>query len=135
MAAKNYKGGVSKNATTEKPSTISTNVPLEPVRYPVYHGISELNRSFEETMQGLEHLISFNIFNRDLLRYFQVMLEEVRALANEELTNIANVRELENCTHYERLKLKYQERNGIEVDSLKENRKQKPDKKQKAARR
>jgi len=134
MAAKNYKGGVSKNATTEKPSTISKNVPVQPVRYPVYHGISELNRSFEETIQGLEHLVSFNIFEKDRLRGFQVILEEVRALANEEFTDTANQRELENCLHYERLKLKYQARDGMEVRPPDENRRQKTDKTKKAIR-
>ena len=100
MATKNYKGVVSHNATRRESSMISASPKLLPVRYPVYHAISEVNRSFEETIQGLEHLLSFNIFNKDLLRGFQVALEEVRALANEEFTDTANHRELENCLHY-----------------------------------
>ncbi|PYP90101.1 MAG: hypothetical protein DMG65_12130 [Candidatus Angelobacter sp. Gp1-AA117] len=96
---------------------------LLPVRYPVYHAISELNRSFEETVQGLEHLMSFNIFHKDSLRGFQFMLEEIRALANEELTNTANERELGNSRYYERLRRVYQARNGMETESSEENRK------------
>lgn len=134
MATKNYKGVVSPNATTRSSSRNSEGIQLLPVRYPVYHGISELNRSFEETIQSLEHLISFNMFNKDLLRGFQVTLEEVRALANEELTSITNERELENGVYYERLREKYQAHNGIETGSPEESRKPKTAKKQRAAR-
>lgn len=134
MATKEYKGVVSPNATTRSSSANSVSTKPLPVRYPVYHAISELNRSFEETMQGLEHLLSFNIFNKDLLRGFQASLEEVRALANEELTSITNGRELENGVYYERLREKYQARYGMETGSPEEAHKHKVGKKQKAAR-
>ncbi|PYP86015.1 MAG: hypothetical protein DMG65_19725 [Candidatus Angelobacter sp. Gp1-AA117] len=134
MATKDYKGVVSSKATTRSSSTNSSNTKLLPVRYPVYHAISEVNRSFEETIQGLEHLMSFKIFNKDSLQGLQFTLEEIRALANEELTDTANERELVNSFHYERLREKYQTRNGVETSSPEESRKQKGGKKQKAAR-
>ena len=135
MATKEYKGVVSPNATTQSSSTNSSITKLLPVRYPVYHAISEVNRSFEETMQSLEHLMSFNIFDKDSLQAVQFTLEEIRALANEELTDTANERELVNSFHYERLREKYQVRNGVETGSPEESRKQKGGKKQKVVRR
>jgi hypothetical protein len=135
MATKEYKGVVSPNATTRNSSADSSNPKLLPVRYPVYHAISEMNRSFEETMQSLEHLMSFNIFDKDSLQAVQFTLEEIRALANEELTDTANERELVNSFHYERLREKYQVRNGVATGSPEENRKKREGKKQKAARR
>jgi len=135
MATKDYKGVVSPNATTRSSSANSSNTKLLPVRYPVYHAISEMNRSFEETIRSLEHLMSFKIFDKDSLQAVQFTLEEIRALANEELTDTANERELVNSFHYERLREKYQACNGVETGSPEENRKQKRGKKQRAARR
>ena len=79
-----------------------------PVGYPVYHAIAELNRSFEDTIRSLEHLTTFTFFRRDYLRAYQAMIEEVRALANEELVDFVHPRELQNTVHYERTRLKWQ---------------------------
>src|SRR5947207_1180574 len=95
----------------------SAPVKLLPVRYPVYHAISELNRSFEQAIGTLEHLISFNVFRPEVLRVYQVMVEEVRALVNEELTETANHRELANSRHYERLRLKHERGMNPEKES------------------
>lgn len=81
-----------------------------PVRYPVYHAIAELNRSFEETIRALEHLTTFSFFRREYLRAYQTMLEEVRALANEELIDFVHPRELQNTVYYERLRLRWEGR-------------------------
>lgn len=79
-----------------------------PVGYQVYHAISQLNRSFEDCIQNLAHLMSFRLFPVDHLRTHQVMVEEVRALANEDFTDVLHGRELENSAYYERLRLKGQ---------------------------
>lgn len=84
-----------------KPSSVK---PL-PVGYPVYHAISQLNRSFEESIQAFEHVMSFNLFPPDQLKAYQVMLEEIRALANQDFTEIISERELRNSAYYERLRL------------------------------
>lgn len=79
-----------------------------PVRYPVYHAIAELNRSFEATIESLEHLTTFRFFRAEYLRAYQAMIEEVRALANEELLDLIHPHELQNTAHYERLRLKWE---------------------------
>lgn len=79
-----------------------------PVGYPVYHAISQLNRSFEDCIQNLAHLMSFHLFPHDRLRTHQIMVEEVRALANQDFTEVLDSRELENSAYYERLRLKGQ---------------------------
>jgi hypothetical protein len=79
-----------------------------PVRYPVYHAIAELNRSFEATIESLQHLATFNFFRRENLRAYQAMIEEVRALANDELMDAVHPRELQNARYYERLRLTWE---------------------------
>lgn len=81
-----------------------------PVRYPVYHAIAELNRSFEATIESLEHLTTVRFFRSEYLRAYQAMIEEVRALANEELLDFIHPRELQNTVHYERRRLKWESR-------------------------
>jgi hypothetical protein len=81
---------------------------LQPVRYPAYHAVAELNRSFEQTIDSLEHLTGFTFFRRDQLRYYQVMLEEMRSLVNHELSEIINQRELDSSRCYEKLRLEYE---------------------------
>lgn len=81
-----------------------------PVRYPVYHAIAELNRSFEAAIESLEHLTTFTFFRSEYLRAYQAMIEEVRALANEELLDLVHPRELQNTVHYERIRLKWEGR-------------------------
>ena len=81
-----------------------------PVGYPVYHAIAELNRSFEATIESLEHLTTFTFFRREYLRAYQAMIEEVRAMANEELVDFVHPRELQNTVHYERTRLKWERR-------------------------
>lgn len=83
---------------------------LLPVRYHVYHAIAELNRSFEATIESLEHLTTFRFLRHEYLRAYQVMIEEVRALANEELLDLVHPRELQNTVHYERVRLKWENR-------------------------
>lgn len=79
-----------------------------PVGYPVYHAIAELNRSFEDTIRSLEHLTTFTFFRPEYLRAYQAMIEEVRAVANEELLDLVHPRELQNTVHYERVRLKWE---------------------------
>lgn len=102
------------------------------VGYPVYHAISQLNRSFEDCIQNLAHVMSFNLFPQDNLRVYQVMVEEVRALANQDFAEIISDREFHNSAYYERLRLKWH-------DELKGNEKatdvRKASKRRKAVRR
>lgn len=88
-----------------KPASVK---PL-PVGYPVYHAISQLNRSFEESIQAFEHVMSFNLFPPDELKAYQVMLEEVRALANQGFAEIISDREFGNSAYYECLRRKWYE--------------------------
>lgn len=79
-----------------------------PVGYPVYHAISQLNRSFEDCIEHLAHVMSFHLFPHDHLRTHQIMVEEVRALANQDFAEVIDGREMENSAYYERLRLKRQ---------------------------
>jgi|SRR5579859_252167 len=85
-------------------------VNLLPVRYPVYQAISELNNCLEQAINKLEQLADFNFFRRDYLQACQVMVEEIRALANHELIDILSQREFGNAAYYERLRLRWQNR-------------------------
>src|SRR5437016_3539132 len=80
-------------------------VKLLPVGYPVYQAIAELNRSFAEAAQTLDRLSDFNLFRPGSLQSCRVMLEEIRALTNQELTELISDREFENCAYFERLRL------------------------------
>jgi hypothetical protein len=91
---------------------------LLPVKYPAYQAVAELNRSFEQTIDSLEHLTSFNFFRRDQLRYYQVMLEEVRSLVSQGLTEIITGREFENSVHYEKLRLQQESRRSDPREAL-----------------
>ncbi len=81
-----------------------------PVSSQVYQGIAEMNRSFEQAIEQLGKLSELGLFHRDCLESYQVMVEEVRALANHELTEMLSDTEMENSVHYERLRLKWQKR-------------------------
>jgi len=83
---------------------------LLPVNYPVYQAISELNHAFEQVIAGLEKLSEFHFFRRDCLKANQVMVGEIRALANHELLEILSQREFRNMACYERLRHKWQNR-------------------------
>src|SRR5579859_7537776 len=80
------------------------------VKQPVYQAISELNRAFEQVIFVLEGLSAFHFFRRDCLKANQVMVEEIRALANHELLEILGQREFGNMAYYERVRLKWQNR-------------------------
>ena len=83
---------------------------LLPVNYPAYQAIFELNRAFEQVIAGLKTLSEFHFFGRDSLKANQVMVEEIRALANHGLLEILSDREFCNMVYYERLRLKWQNR-------------------------
>ncbi len=83
---------------------------LLPVTHPVYQAISELNRVFEQVVAGLGQLSEFHFFRRDYLQAYQVMVEEIRALANHELIDILSQREFGNAAYYERLRVRWQNR-------------------------
>jgi hypothetical protein len=52
----------------------------------------------------------FRFFNGDNLRIYELMLKEVRALANHELAGVIEDRESENAAWYERERLGWLER-------------------------
>lgn len=79
-----------------------------PVGYPVYRAISQLNRSFEDCVENLNHVMSFKLFNADHLRTYELMVEEARALANQEFGEVINDREFQNSAFFGRLRLKLQ---------------------------
>ena len=81
-----------------------------PVSSQVYQGIAEMNRSFEQAIEQMGKLSEVGLFHHDCLESYQVMVEEVRALANHELTEMLSDTEMENSAHYERLRLKWQKR-------------------------
>lgn len=80
---------------------------LLPVGYPVYHAISQLNRSFEDCIENLNHVMSFKLFNADHLRTYEVMVEEARALINQEFGEVINHREFQNSAFFEDLRLRW----------------------------
>jgi len=79
-----------------------------PVGYPVYHAISQLNRSFEDCIENFNHVMSFRLFNAHHLRAYELMVEEARALANQEFGEVINNREFENSVFFEGQRLKLQ---------------------------
>jgi hypothetical protein len=81
---------------------------LKPIGYPVYHAIAQLNPSFEDCIENLNHVMSFNLLDPDMLRTSEAMVEEVRALVNQNFGDFINVAELENGTYYQGLRLKWQ---------------------------
>src|SRR5690242_19310634 len=85
---------------------------LHPVGYPLLQAISRLNRSFEECIENLDQLIGFDIVPRQTLRGYAVMLEEVRALVNQDFFEILSDREFQNSTYYENLRLRSQREAG-----------------------
>lgn len=85
-------------------------VKLMPLRFPVHQAIYELNRSFEECVLNLHRITMFRFFNSDTLRTYELMLKEVRALTNHELTGVMGERESENAAYYERQRLEWLER-------------------------
>jgi hypothetical protein len=80
-----------------------------PMRFPAHQAVFQLNRSFEECIENLHHMMSFRFFNGDNLRTYELMLKEVRALTNHELAGVMSDREFENAAYYERLRLKWLE--------------------------
>lgn len=86
-----------------------------PVEYPVYHAISQLNRSFEDCIENLNHVMSFKLFNADHLRTYEVMVKEARALMNQEFGEVINHREFQNSAFFEDLRLRWLR--GLERDS------------------
>ena len=85
-------------------------VKLLPVCYRVYQAIAELNRSFEDAAHILDRLEGFNLFHRHPLQRCHLMLEEIRALTNQEMTEVMSDREMQNSAHFERLRLKLENR-------------------------
>src|SRR5882672_3259381 len=81
-------------------------VKLLPIGYPVFQAIAELNRAFAEATEMLDRLSGFNLFHRGSLRLPRVMLEEIRALTKQELSELISEREIENSAYFERLRLK-----------------------------
>lgn len=81
---------------------------LQPVGYSVLHAISRLNRSLEECIENFDELISFDIVPAEKLRGYELMLEEVRALVNQDFFEILSDRELHNSSYYEHLRLHQQ---------------------------
>jgi Recombinase/Resolvase, N terminal domain/Recombinase zinc beta ribbon domain len=77
-------------------------------KHQVYQAISEVNRAFEQVIACLEALSEFPFFRRDCVKANQVVVEEIRALANHELLEILSQREFGNMAYYERLRLKWQ---------------------------
>jgi len=86
----------------------SAPVKLQPVRYPVYHELAELNRLAEEVFQLLGRLYSFSFLHRERLRACQIAVEEIRALANEDILEVLKGRELANAMYYQRRRLQWE---------------------------
>lgn len=80
---------------------------LLPVGFPVYHAISQVNRAFEDCVDGLEQLMGLNLVAPKKLRVYQVAVEEIRALVNQDHAEIINDREQHNGAYYEYLRLKW----------------------------
>jgi hypothetical protein len=80
-----------------------------PMRFPAHQAIFQLNRSFEECIEHLHHMMSFRFFNGDNLRTYELMMKEVRALTNHELAGVMSDREFENAAYYERRRLQWLE--------------------------
>ncbi len=85
-------------------------VKLQPVRYPVYHELSELNRLCEEVVAVVGRLAHFRFLRRDNLKAHQVMIEEMRASVNEAVMEILRAREFNNAAYYEDRRLAWQTR-------------------------
>jgi hypothetical protein len=85
-------------------------VRLQPVGYPIYRDLSELNRLMEEVIAVFGRLAKFRFLHRDDLKAHQVMVEEVRAAVNETVMEILRAREFNNAAYYEDRRLAWQTR-------------------------
>jgi hypothetical protein len=99
-----------------------------PVGYPVYQAIAELNRSFDEATLILDRLAGFNLFHRRYIQMCHMMLEEIRALTNQEMTGLISDRELQNSHYFELLRLKLENRPGDPEDVPSAGHKESPEK-------
>jgi hypothetical protein len=86
----------------------STSLKLQPVGFPVYHAISELNRSFEDCIKRLEQLVGIKLVPSERLRAYQVAVEGIRAAVNQDHAEVINEREINNNAYYERLRFEWE---------------------------
>ena len=73
---------------------------------------SEWVRKFKPRGGGASNLLSltnlFNNFRRERLRACQIAVEEIRALANEDILEVLKGRELANAMYYQRHRLQWE---------------------------
>ena len=83
---------------------------LSPMKVRVYEYLHLLNQSFQQGLRILQRLEKCPGLRRDFLRSFQVMIEEIRAEANQELTEIMCERELKDWARFGRKRRKWEKR-------------------------
>ena len=92
--ARQYSGEAALNDIVWKPRT---------TKLQTYEAFYLLNSSFEATLLSFERLAQVGLFRTDVLREYTVILEHLRAIANEELTNALRENELQEAAHFDHI--------------------------------
>lgn len=76
----------------------------------VYETLHSLNEGFEGVLGDLRHLQGLPFFHRQLVRAFQVVVEETRAWVNFELVETMHEREQSDWARFGRLRNRWEKR-------------------------
>jgi hypothetical protein len=99
----------------QQTGSLSVKTPSQKLQ--AYEALHALNRGFGEVLEGLTRIIGLG-FRRQLVRHFQVMVEETRAWANFELTATLHEREERDWARYGRLRNRWVKRLRDPNDAL-----------------
>lgn len=80
------------------------------LRLRAYEMLFHLNRGFSTVAKSLDWLERLPIFQRDKLRIYRNMSEEVRALTNTALVAMIGDTESQDALRFEKLRLKWERR-------------------------
>ena len=81
----------------------TTNWQFRPTKLRAYEALYGLNRGFEITLIGLEQLEQLGMFRPEFLNAYKIMVEHVRAQANQELIRTLQDYELRESARFDRL--------------------------------
>lgn len=91
-------------------------VPSQKVQ--VYEALASVNGAFEQILADFRRLQEFPFFRRDLLKHFQLVVEETRAWANFEVAEVMHSREQNDWTRFGRLRQRWEKRYSDPDDVL-----------------
>lgn len=83
-----------------------------PTKLRAYQCLHALNRGFEITLHRLEQLEEVGLFRLEFLNAYKVMLEHVRAQANEELMSTLRDYEQKESARFDRMEREWERQNS-----------------------